>query len=341
MSIWFGQKAPPVRCADILPGPRTTAERCICATWALRLAALFLVTAPPPALAQECTAGATKWSYEGGTGPKCWGGIEPRKNAKCKDGKQQSPVNIWRSREQPDPETSQKLYGGETAILAQRQNPTRFMRYRAMPLNIEKAHHTLRVYPPDTESLSERLGFWMGMTPYEAFHDGTSYLDPSREKNYFYLLDHIHFHTPSEHTFAGFKLKLEAHFVHKTADGYVGVLAVLFEAGKENPFLKTVLANLPTEPDKPLAPADVTVDPNDLLPASLGVFRYWGSLTTPPCDEKVNWHVLVTRQTATQAQLDAMTNELGDNARPIWPRGARINYSPPPEPAGTGAKKAR
>ena len=60
-----------------------------------------------------------------------------------------------------------------------------------------------------------------------------------------------------------------------------------------------------------------------LLPANLAVYRYEGSLTTPPCTEGVRWHVATHRVTASTDQIAALHAIMGDNARPIQPRHGR------------------
>ena len=67
-----------------------------------------------------------------------------------------------------------------------------------------------------------------------------------------------------------------------------------------------------------------TFDPAKLLPANLSVYRYEGSLTTPPCTEGVRWHVARHRATASAAQITALHAIMGDNARPIQPAHARL-----------------
>lgn len=68
----------------------------------------------------------------------------------------------------------------------------------------------------------------------------------------------------------------------------------------------------------------VTFDPAKLLPASLAVYRYEGSLTTPPCTEGVRWHVARQRVSASAGQIAALHAIIGDNARPIQPLYGRL-----------------
>jgi len=52
-------------------------------------------------------------------------------------------------------------------------------------------------------------------------------------------LDHIHFHSPSEHTLDGVHFDGEAHLVHRDAEGSLLVLSVLLKVSDvpNNPFL--------------------------------------------------------------------------------------------------------
>ena len=56
-----------------------------------------------------------------------------------------------------------------------------------------------------------------------------------------YELLQFHFHTPSEEAVNGKRTAMVAHFVHKSADGQLGVVAVLIQPGKTNAALAPVL----------------------------------------------------------------------------------------------------
>ncbi len=136
----------------------------------------------------------------------------------------------------------------------------------------------------------------------------------------------VHFHTPSEHAVNGQRQPLVAHFVHATQDGRLGVLGVMFEEGKANPALAAIVPHLG---DNDLHNGmDVRFDVNDMVPDDLNVFRYMGSLTTPPCSEGVNWHVADEVMTASAEQISAMYDSLGPSARSLQPQGNRLVVAP-------------
>lgn len=139
-----------------------------------------------------------------------------------------------------------------------------------------------------------------------------------------YKLVQMHFHTPSEETVYGVHYPMVAHFVHVDYAGNYAVLGVLFEEGAVNPELEKIIKAAPhTEQGAATVPG-VTFDPARLLPANLAVWRYEGSLTTPPCSEGVRWHVATHRATASAGQIAALHAILGDNARPVQPLYGRL-----------------
>ena len=62
-----------------------------------------------------------------------------------------------------------------------------------------------------------------------------------------YELAQFHFHSPSEHTIGGKSFDLEMHLVHKTADGKIAVIGLMFTKGQENKVLKPIWDALPTD----------------------------------------------------------------------------------------------
>lgn len=138
-----------------------------------------------------------------------------------------------------------------------------------------------------------------------------------------YGLVQVHFHTPSEHWVTGERYPLEAHFVHKDADGKLAVLGIFFKEGAPNAELGKLIANAPKSAQTAHQAHGIEFNPNGLLPHDLKVARYQGSLTTPPCTEGVNWHVAVNTMTASVEQIASLHAIMGDNARPLQQQGSR------------------
>jgi carbonic anhydrase len=139
-----------------------------------------------------------------------------------------------------------------------------------------------------------------------------------------YQLVQFHFHHPSEEKIKGKSFDMVAHLVHKNAEGYLAVVAVLMKKGRANAFLKTLWEHLPKEEGKGKVLANVPIDPSELLPAQRGYYTYTGSLTTPPCTEGVTWLVLKTPVELSGAQIDRFAHFYKHNARPVQPLGGRV-----------------
>lgn len=170
--------------------------------------------------------------------------------------------------------------------------------YRTGPLTILNNGHTVQASIPEGSVLSSGI---------------------SR-----YKLLQIHFHTPSEETVYGIPYPMVAHFVHVDHAGNLAVLGVMFEEGAPNVELAKLIRAAP-QSEAPAHPVEgVTFNPAGLLPANLAVYRYEGSLTTPPCTEGVRWHVAIDRVTASAAQIAALHAIMGDNARPTQPLHGRL-----------------
>lgn len=138
-----------------------------------------------------------------------------------------------------------------------------------------------------------------------------------------YNLVQVHFHTPSEEAFNGKHYPMVAHFVHKDAAGKLAVLGVMFEEGAANTELGKLIAAAP-KTQTPEGKYTVThINPTALLPHDLHVWRYTGSLTTPPCTEGVNWHVALKPVHASKDQINALHAVMGHNARPVQPLNER------------------
>jgi carbonic anhydrase len=144
-----------------------------------------------------------------------------------------------------------------------------------------------------------------------------------------YDLAQFHFHSPSEHTIGGKSFDLEMHLVHKSADGKIAVIGLLFTKGRKNELLEPIWAALPTTvSDTPTTVPNVTIDVASLFPADLKFEHYEGSLTTPPCTEGVSWFVVeVPAQGGLEVSADQVSRYQallhGITNRPVQPLNGR------------------
>jgi carbonic anhydrase len=132
----------------------------------------------------------------------------------------------------------------------------------------------------------------------------------------------FHFHTPSEHTIAGEHYPLEVHLVHQGPTGKLAVIGVLYDIGAES---KPLAALWPPWPRK-AGVADKLAkpfDPTSLLPETRTVYRYTGSLTTPPCSEGVLWNVMRRTPSDGRRHLEAFAEKFQRNAREVQSRNDR------------------
>jgi carbonic anhydrase len=138
-----------------------------------------------------------------------------------------------------------------------------------------------------------------------------------------YALLQFHFHRPSEERIDGRQYEMDAHLVHKDAEGRLAVVAVLLERGAAQPLLQTVWNNLPLEKNEEVA-ARAQIDLNQLLPADRRYYTYMGSLTTPPCSEGVLWMVMQQPVPVSAQQIDIFARLYPMNARPLQQAAGRL-----------------
>lgn len=138
-----------------------------------------------------------------------------------------------------------------------------------------------------------------------------------------YALQHIHFHTPSEHYLDGAPYPMEAHFVHQSASGQIAVIGVMLKVGAHNPVIEGIWQNVPPSGQVKDVMA-VEINASDLMPENLAYYKYEGSLTTPPCTEGVAWHVMKESIEISEKQLRAFQSVFPVNARPLQPLNDRV-----------------
>lgn len=219
------------------------------------------------------------WSYNGESGPGAWGNLSPV-YALCQSGKEQSPININQN------EVKQGLFWK--------------INYKKSSLKI--AHN---------EHMDDILD--NGHTIQVTVDEGSTF----QLNHNTYHLKQFHFHTPSEHNIDGKLFPMEVHFVHQSDSGQLAVIAVLIVEGKENPNFKKILSNLPANKGETKHLEKVDLSLQFQLPEKLQAFHYQGSLTTPPCSEKVEWLVFKHFAYASKKQIEAFSKKIGNNNRPI------------------------
>ncbi|KAL8259639.1 hypothetical protein R6Q59_027592 [Mikania micrantha] len=150
-----------------------------------------------------------------------------------------------------------------------------------------------------------------------------------------YALKQAHWHSPSEHTINGRRYDMELHMVHLSLDNKIAVIAVLYNIGTPNHFLSKLAVNISSMIDqKGMHGHSGIIDPREIKMSSRRYYRYIGSLTVPPCTEKVVWTISKKTRTVSKDQLKLLREAVHDyaenNARPIQPDNQReiLFYGP-------------
>ena len=256
---------------------------------------LFFVVAEsvacgPPRSSETEPAGESSehrvhWSYDGESGPDHWAELS-RDFAVCAEGTEQSPIDLAGASVVAGPALERRI--GEPVIT---------MEQRVEVMDLIDNGHTIQV--TDDAPMAIDL-------------DGAHY-----------DLVQYHFHAPSEHTLGGEHAPLEVHYVHRSAQGNLAVLAALVVEGAHEPFLDPLLAALPSGPGDARHLEDLELDLEELHPLTEVYYRYRGSLTTPRCSEGVEWIVWGEPDEISTEQMAAITSHLHENNRPVQPLGER------------------
>ncbi len=161
------------------------------------------------------------------------------------------------------------------------QNSWEFESFRMQsPIHIQQKNCTKKPYEKLDVHVEKIMNIFDTETGLYYKLKGTSHL-LNRE----FELNHLHFHTGSEHCLLNQHYLIEAHFVCISEVGRLAVIAIFFEEGTHNDVFEDLLNNI----EDKTTPADITK-----FLQSEGYYHYLGSLTTPPLIENVEWYLIDT-----------------------------------------------
>lgn len=241
---------------------------------------------PAPTVAEE-TEPATPphWGYGEEAGPAVWGQLSAD-YAACAEGQNQSPIDLAAATPGEVEEVRAQFPKADLRIVNQGD-----------VLEALDNGHTIQVN-----------------------YDGGETLTVGDES---YRLLQYHFHSPSEHTVGGEHFPMEMHLVHQSSSGGLAVIGVFIEEGEHNHTVDPIWKNLPDEKGEEVELEGVQVDIDEILPISPTTYRYFGSLTTPPCSEGVHWLVMTEPIALSSSQIDDFREVFFGNNRPTQPLNDR------------------
>ncbi|NQE32939.1 carbonic anhydrase [Microcoleus asticus] len=129
----------------------------------------------------------------------------------------------------------------------------------------------------------------------------------------------FHFHDPSEHTIDNKPFDMELHLVHRSEAGALAVIGVLLKQGQHNAALQPIGDAFPNRNEPEQVVKTVKVNAEQFLPKDRKVYRYFSSLTTPPCSQGVNWIVMQQPIEISQNQIQRFPKLISIDARPVQP----------------------
>ena len=142
-----------------------------------------------------------------------------------------------------------------------------------------------------------------------------------------YFLSEVHFRAPGENAVKGKRPRMSVQFMHFSPEGVFLIVEVPVVAGKENPLIKSLWENIP-EPGKEKKVPGLKINAADLLPADRNYYRFPGSLTTPICNEGVQWYVTQNPIEMSEEKIVEYTKNYQDVARPLQPLNGRPVHEP-------------
>ena len=231
------------------------------------------------------------WGYEGDKSPEKWGDLDPS-FILCRLGKEQSPIAI------------------ESSCIKEDSSKN------SISLHYKESKISLYDKGTNLDYLVKSNG------------EEENYLLIDNHK---YFLIGFHFHTPSEHFIDKKQYDLELHLVHRSNEGYLCVVGVMFsyqgDNARSNPswirdLWEKSSENISKDANNPtfIGLYDLT----EFLPERKDIFYYQGSLTTPPCSEEVKWFLFTKEQEIDSMDLELFQKHYNNNNRPLQELGDRV-----------------
>ena len=137
-----------------------------------------------------------------------------------------------------------------------------------------------------------------------------------------YRLSELDFHEPGQNAVNGKRPPMAIDLVHLSPESTFLVIEVPVVVGKENPVIKTLWEHIPQGGKEGMVEG-VKINAADLLPADHGFYRFPGSLTTPICNEGVQWFLMKHPIEMSKAQIARYKKLYHDTARPLQPLNNR------------------
>jgi carbonic anhydrase len=137
-----------------------------------------------------------------------------------------------------------------------------------------------------------------------------------------YRLSELHFHEPGENAVDGRRPPMVIQLVHLSPESTFLIIEVPVVVGRANPAIKTLWEHIP-EGGRERVMEGVKINAMDLLPADHGFYRFPGSLTTPICNEGVQWYLMKNPIEMSEAQIAEYRKHYHNTARPLQPLNNR------------------
>jgi carbonic anhydrase len=137
-----------------------------------------------------------------------------------------------------------------------------------------------------------------------------------------YRLSEVRFREPGETAVDGKRPPMALQLVHLSPEANVLIVEVPVVIGKENPTIQTLWEHIPY-PGAEIKVASIKINVMDLIPVDHGFYRFPGSLTTPICNEPVQWYLMKDPIEMSEAQITQYGKYYHNTARPLQPLNGR------------------